>query len=220
MSLLARWAPGTDDVPVTDVPVTEHTTELWLVRHGETAWSALGRHTGRSDVPLSAEGEDQARALGKRLPADGFDLVLCSPLQRARRTADLAGLTDVQVEPLAVEWDYGTYEGRTRAQIRAEIPGWSPWTHPAMPGGETLEEVCARARAVLDRIRAVPGSAVPGSGRRARVLLVAHAHFLRVLATQWIGHDVALARHLLLGPASLGMLGNDRGTCVIGRWNT
>jgi broad specificity phosphatase PhoE len=194
--------------------VTTHTTEIWIARHGETEWSASMRHTGRTDVPLAPEGEEQARALGAKLPAGGFDLVLSSPLQRARRTAELAGLTDVQVEPDAVEWDYGAYEGLTRTQIREQVPDWSPWTHP-MPGGETLAEVARRAGAVLDRIRAEPGT-----GGRARVLLVAHAHFLRVLATQWIGQDFALARHLLLGPASLGLLGNDRGTCVIGRWNT
>jgi broad specificity phosphatase PhoE len=195
-------------------PVTGHTTELWLVRHGETAWSAAQRHTGRTDVPLSAEGEAQAKALQPRLDVP-FDLELTSPLQRARRTAELAGHPGAQVEPAAVEWDYGRYEGLTRGQIREQVPGWSPWTNPAMPGGESLDDVSARARAVLDRIRAEPGA-----GGRARVLLVAHAHFLRVLATQWIGQDVALARHLLLGPASVGLLGNDRGTCVIGRWNT
>ena len=196
--------------------MSQHTTELWVVRHGETEWSAHGRHTGRSDVPLSAEGEEQARALGRRLPPEGFDLVLVSPLGRAVRTAELAGVTGAQVEPAAVEWDYGEYEGLTRAEIRTASgdADWSPWTSPDMPGGETLTQVRDRACAVLHRVRAEPGT-----GGRARVLLVAHAHFLRVLTTQWIGQDVALARHLLLGPASLGMLGNDRGTCVIGRWN-
>ena len=189
--------------------------ELWLVRHGETAWSAEGRHTGRTDVPLSPEGEAQARALAVRLPPGPFDLVLASPLERARRTAELAGLTGVTIDPDAAEWNYGAYEGLTRAQIRETIPGWSPWTHPAMPGGETLDQVVARARAVLARVRSVEGH-----DGVARVLLVAHAHFLRVLATQWIGQDVALARHLLLSPASLGLLSDDRGTCVIGRWNS
>lgn len=199
------------------MPVTPHTTELWILRHGETAWSAQGRHTGRSDVPLAAEGEEQARALGAKLPADGFDLVLCSPLQRAVRTAQLAGLAGVRIEPLAVEWDYGAFEGLTRAQIRERTgdPAWSVWSARKLPDGEDLDQVGERARAVLDTIRAVR----PRHGTRARVALVSHAHFLRVLATQWIGQDVALARHLLLGPASLGMLGNDRGTCVIGRWN-
>ena len=198
--------------------VSRHTTELWILRHGETAWSASGRHTGRSDVPLVAEGEEQARALARRLPQEGFDLVLSSPLRRAVRTAELAGLTDVQLEPRAVEWDYGDFEGLTRAQIREETgdPEWSVWTSPQLPHGESLAEVGARARAVLDRVRAVEPR---GGARTARVALVAHAHFLRVLAMEWIGHEPGLARHLLLGPASLGMLGNDRGTCVIGRWN-
>ena len=197
--------------------MTQHTTELWILRHGETDWSAKGCHTGRSDVPLNAEGEAQARALAGRLPPEGFDQVLSSPMQRALRTAELAGLPDVRIEPLAVEWDYGDFEGLTRAEIRERTgdPGWSVWVSPRLPHGETLDEVAARAGAVLDRVRAVE----PRDGDRARVALVAHAHFLRVLAMQWIGQDAGLARHLLLGPASLGMLGNDRGTPVIGRWN-
>jgi len=190
-------------------------TELWLVRHGETAWSAEGRHTGRSDVPLSPEGEEQARGLAARLPPGPFDLVLASPLERARRTAELAGLADVTIDPDAVEWNYGAYEGLTRAQIRESVPGWSPWTHTRMPGGETLDQVQDRAAAVLKRVRAVEGH-----DGVARVLLVAHAHFLRVLATRWIGQDVALARHLLLSPASISLLSDDRGTCVIARWNS
>jgi len=189
-------------------------TELWLVRHGQTAWSADGRHTGRSDVPLTAEGEEQARAVRARLPAEAFDLVLASPLQRARRTAELAGLPGVEIEPAAQEWDYGAYEGLTRAQIQGQVPGWSPWTHPKMPGGETLDQVAARADAVVARVRAAEGRE-----GHLRACLVAHAHFLRVLATRWVGVDVGLARHLLLDPGGVGLLGDDRGTCAIARWN-
>ena len=184
--------------------------ELWLLRHGQTAWAAANRHTGRTDVPLTVEGEDQARGLTGRLGATTFDLVLSSPLERAFRTAELAGAQGIQLEPLAVEWDYGEYEGLTRAQIQQKVPGWSPFTHPKMPGGESLDDVALRARAVLERIRRE-------AGRRA--LLVAHAHFLRVLATQWIGHDPALGEHLLMGPARISVLGSDRGVPAIDRWN-
>jgi probable phosphoglycerate mutase len=186
-------------------------TDLWVLRHGETAWSAARRHTGRTDVPLSPEGEQQAHAVRGRLAGVHFDAVVVSPLQRARRTAELAGYGDVRVEPLAVEWDYGAYEGLTREQVQEQVPDWSPWTHTDMPGGETLEDVVRRARTVLDHLR----EQVHG-----RALVVAHAHFLRVLATQWIEQEARLAGHLMLGPARLGVLGDDRGTAVIGRWNT
>jgi probable phosphoglycerate mutase len=184
--------------------------QLWVLRHGETAWSAASRHTGRTDVPLTANGENRARALATRLESVGFDLVLSSPLERAVRTAQLAGMTDVRIEPRAVEWDYGKYEGLTRGQIQTEVPGWSPWTHPEMPGGETLNELALRASAVIERVHQ--------EGAR-RVLLVAHSHFLRVLASQWLGQAPSLAAHLLLDAAGLGVLGTDRGDQVIERWN-
>lgn len=184
--------------------------EVWVLRHGRTAWSELKRHTGRTDVPLTGEGEEQAGALSGRLATVAFDVVLASPLERAYRTAQLAGLDGIQLEPLAVEWDYGDYEGLTRAQIQAKVPGWNAWTHPKMPGGESLEEVTQRARTVIERVR-----------REAprRALVVAHGHFLRVLATQWIGQDAGLAMHLPLAPARVGVLGDDRGIAVLERWN-
>jgi probable phosphoglycerate mutase len=184
--------------------------EVWVLRHGRTAWSELDRHTGRTDVPLTTEGEEEARALSGRFASVPFDVVLSSPLERAFRTAQLAGLDGIQLEPLAVEWNYGDYEGLTRAQIRAKVPGWDPWTHPKMPGGETLDEVAQRARAVLERV---------GRETKKRALVVAHGHFLRVLATQWIGQDATLAMHLPLKPARLGVLGDDRGISVLERWN-
>ncbi len=186
-------------------------TRLWIVRHGPTAWSAVGRHTGSSDIPLSPEGEREARALHDRLADVSFGLVLTSPLQRARRTAELAGFPDADVEPRAVEWAYGDYEGRTRADIRREVPGWSPWTHPDMPGGETLDEVAARAAAVVERVRA---AAVPD------VLLFAHGHLLRMVAVTWIDAPRQLAWRLPLEPAHVSVLGWDRGTAVVQRWNT
>lgn len=182
--------------------------ELWLVRHGATGWSATRRHTGRTDVPLSPDGEAEARGLKAVLAGVGFDLVLASPLQRARRTAELAGLSP-EVVPDAVEWDYGDYEGLTTAQVREQVPGWSVWTGP-VPGGESLAEVAARADRVIARVRA--------SGAH-RVVLVAHAHLLRILAARWLDRPPELAAHLMLRPAGVSVLGADRGIPVIQRWN-
>ena len=142
---------------------------LWVVRHGPTEWSAVGKHTGSSDIPLTEEGEREAASLRDRLGGVDFGLVLTSPLKRARRTAELAGFPEAEPEPLAVEWDYGDYEGLTRAEIRRKVPGWSPWTNPDMPNGERLDQVAARAGRVVDRVR--------GSGARD-VLLFAHGHLL------------------------------------------
>ncbi len=183
--------------------------ELWLVRHGPTEWSVNGRHTGRTDIPLTELGEREAAALRPRLADVRFDRVLVSPLQRARRTAELAGFGDAEVEPLLMEWDYGEYEGRTRKEIRTEIPGWTAWTHP-MRGGESLEQVADRAGDVFDRICAMDVD---------RVLLFAHGHFLRILATRWVDEEPQLAERLALDPATISVLGNDRGVPVVHRWN-
>jgi probable phosphoglycerate mutase len=185
-------------------------TRLWIVRHGPTEWSTAGKHTGSTDIPLTDEGEREAVALRDRLAGVRFGLVLTSPLQRARRTAELAGFADAEVEPRAVEWDYGDYEGRTRAEIRRQVPGWSPWTHPDMPHGETLAQVATRARAVVERVRA---SGVPDA------LLFAHGHLLRMVAVSWIDAAAELAWRLPLEPAHLSVLGWDRGTAVIDSWN-
>jgi probable phosphoglycerate mutase len=184
-------------------------TELWLVRHGPTEWSSNGRHTGRTDIPLTEVGEKEAAALAPRLAAVRFDRVLVSPLQRARRTAELAGFPDGEIEPLLQEWDYGDYEGLTRRQIREHVPGWTAWSHP-MPGGESLEQVAQRACDVFDRV---------AEGGEGRVLLVAHGHFLRILATRWMDTDPRLAERLALDPATISVLGYDRGTPVVQRWN-
>jgi broad specificity phosphatase PhoE len=186
-----------------------HEPELWMVRHGETEWSRERRHTGRSDLPLTETGEAAARALKPRLDGVPFDLVLASPLQRARETAALAGL-DAQPEPLAQEWDYGEYEGVTTAEIQRTRPGWSIWTS-TVPGGETLEEVAARADQVIDRVR-----------REAehRAVLVAHAHFLRILAVRWLDQSPLLAERFNLLTATVSVLAFDRGLSVIDRWNT
>ena len=186
----------------------DHEPELWLIRHGETEWSRSRRHTGRTDLPLTPEGERAARSLAPRLDGIPFDLVLASPLARARHTAELAGLTP-QLEPLAMEWDYGEYEGITTAQIQEKNPGWSVWSDP-IPGGESLDQVAARADAVITRIR----SAAP-----KRAALVAHAHFLRILTVRWIEQEPRLASRFNLEVSTVSVLGWDRSAPVIDTWN-
>lgn len=179
-----------------------------LIRHGETAWSRDRRHTGRTDIPLTPLGEEQAAALAPRLA--GWDLaeVLVSPLARATRTAQLAGLDAFGIEPDLVEWDYGEYEGRTTAAIRRDRPGWELFGD-GVPHGETLHEVATRVDRVIARIRS-------GSGD---VACIAHAHLLRVLAVRWLGIDPVSARFLVLGPASFSVLGWERDQAVIEQWN-
>jgi len=181
-----------------------------LIRHGETAWSASGQHTGRTDVALTEKGEAQAESLRSRLDGRSFTLVLCSPLARAARTAELAGLTGFETDPDLREWDYGDFEGRTTDEIRQQYPGWTVWDGP-WPGGETLEEVAARADRVVASVRAAP----PGS----TVALVAHGHLLRVLAARWIGADPRAGRWLALTTGTLSELGWEHETAVIDRWN-
>jgi probable phosphoglycerate mutase len=185
--------------------------QVLLVRHGETAWSAVGRHTSVTDLPLTDVGEEQARALRPRLAGRTPALVLTSPRQRARRTAELAGWGTAEVDEDLVEWHYGDYEGRTGADVRAEVPGWSLWTHP-VPGGETADEVAARLDRVVERCRAVTSQ-----GRDA--LLFAHGHALRSLAARWVGLPVADGRLLYLGTGTLSVLGEHRGDPVVLRWN-
>ncbi|MBZ5734185.1 histidine phosphatase family protein [Nocardioides sp. TRM66260-LWL] len=182
--------------------------EVWLVRHGATEWSVAGRHTSTTDLPLLPEGEEGARALAPRLADVGFALVLTSPRQRARRTAELAGFPDAEVEPGLVEWDYGDYEGVTTATIRETVPGWSVWTHP-VPGGETAEEVAARIDAVLARLAGVEG----------RALLFAHGHALPAVAARWLGLPVSEGRHLPLDTTTISVLGRRRDDAVVTRWN-
>jgi broad specificity phosphatase PhoE len=187
--------------------MTRTSQRLVLLRHGETEWSRNGRHTGHTDLPLLPEGERQAIGLRPLLEPYQFTAVWTSPLLRARRTGELAGLVAV-VDPDLSEWDYGAYEGLTTAEIRAERPGWDLFADGA-PGGETAAEVAARADRVIERVRATSGD----------VVCVAHSHLLRVLAARWIGFDPACARHLVLDPASLSLLGWDRDQPVIKLWN-
>ena len=191
------------------MPRTAPTGHLVLARHGQTSWSRAGRHTGRTDVPLEPEGEDQARRLGQLLSGLRFAAVLVSPLQRARATCELAGLAaGARVVPDLAEWDYGAYEGRTTTDIRAEHPGWDIWTQPP-PGGETVEEVGARAERVIAQAEAAGGD----------VLIVSHAHLLRVLTARWLGLAAAEGRCFVLETAAVAVLGYEREIPALVRWN-
>jgi probable phosphoglycerate mutase len=184
--------------------------EIVLVRHGETPWSRSGRHTGRDDIPLDEEGEAQARATGPVLRDWDFAAVLVSPMQRARRTCELAGLGEVaEVDPDLQEWDYGAYSGRTASEIRQERPGWVIWKD-GVAGGETIDQVGERADRVVARIRTIPGD----------VCVFAHGHLLRVLASRWVGLPPVEGEHLAFHACALSVLGSDRGvSSVIWRWN-
>ncbi|HET7355504.1 MAG TPA: histidine phosphatase family protein [Nocardioidaceae bacterium] len=183
-------------------------SELWLVRHGETEWSREGRHTSVTDLPLTESGVAVAKTLAERLDGLEFGLVLTSPRQRARRTAELAGFPGARVEPALAEWDYGDYEGLTSDQIRETVPGWTVWTHPC-PSGETAEQVAAR----LDRVVAE----VRGYGGRA--LVFGHGHALRALAARWVGQPASDGRLFRLDTATVSTLGYERETPVVLRWN-
>ena len=184
---------------------------VYLARHGETAWTLSGQHTGRTDLPLTARGERQARALGERVRGLTFAKVLTSPSQRAARTAELAGLCKVaEIVPDLAEWDYGQYEGRRTAELLAERPDWQLF-RDGCPGGEAAEQVGIRADRVIKRVRAVDGN----------VLIFSSAHILRVLTARWLGLEPAGGRYFLLGTASLGALGYEHNLTepVIRLWN-
>ena len=184
---------------------------VYLARHGETAWSLSGQHTGRTDLPLTERGEQQARALGQRLRGASFVKAFTSPSQRARRTAELAGFGGLaEIDPDLAEWDYGQYEGRRTADILAERPGWFLFRDGA-PGGETPDQVAARADRVIQRVRAIGGN----------VVIFSSAHILRVLAARWLGLDAAGGRYFVLGTSSLSILGYEHNLAepVIRLWN-
>ncbi|NOY24999.1 MAG: histidine phosphatase family protein [Oligoflexia bacterium] len=183
--------------------------QVWLVRHGQTTWSASGQHTGRTDIPLTPIGMHQARSLGPRLAASTFALVLTSPLVRAQETCRLAGqLGAAQVEGDLAEWDYGVFDGRTTAEIRRERPGWTVWDGP-LPDGETVDHVGVRADRIIDRVRAAQGN----------VLLFGHAHMLRILAARWVGLSPRHGQRLGLDTASISVLGFEHELGVIHTWN-
>jgi broad specificity phosphatase PhoE len=192
--------PGLNDVSETLVT---------LVRHGETEWSRLGQHTGRTDLDLTDVGEAQARQVGAALTGARFDVVVCSPRRRAQRTAALAGLVPFTTDDDLAEWDYGELEGLTTAEIQVRDPGWSIWQGP-WPGGETAVDVTARADRLIDRVL---------RREARRVALVGHGHFSRVLAARWLGQSVAAGRWLDLDTATWSELGWSRGDRVLRHWN-
>jgi broad specificity phosphatase PhoE len=185
---------------------------IYLVRHGETAWSITGQHTGHTDLALTPHGEDEARALAPRLQAPKFDHVLTSPLLRARRTCELAGFSDrATLDPDLTEWDYGDYEGRTLLDIHRERPDWELF-RDGCPGGESVGQISERADRVVSRLVSLEGNA----------LAFASGHILRVLAARWADSPAALGRHLVLDPACVCVLGYDHGGLdrVIRLWNS
>jgi broad specificity phosphatase PhoE len=183
--------------------------ELWLFRHGETEWSLNGKHTSYTELPLTENGREQATALAPVIAKTQFDLVLTSPRQRARDTAALAGLGDrAEVEPNLQEWNYGVYEGKSTPEIQAVEPGWSVWDDP-ITGGESIDQVAARAQLVIDRCLQHGG----------RCALFAHAHIFRILAAVWVEQGGIFGQRLALSTATVSVLGWEHGTRVITRWN-
>lgn len=183
--------------------------EVVLIRHGETEWSRSGRHTGTTDIPLTERGRDQARHLAPLLAGAKFTQVLSSPLRRARETCELAGLGDrMQIDADLAEWDYGDYEGLTFEQIRENSRGWMIFTH-GCPGGESPEQVAARADRLIGRLRGMDG----------RIALFAHGHLLRVFTARWLKLPAAAGSNFLLDTSTISILGEYRGAPTLKRWN-
>ena len=184
--------------------------EIYLIRHGETEWSASGKHTGVSDIPLTEHGRQQSKLLRPELSTTNFQLVLTSPLRRARETCELAGLAErAEIDPDLMEWNYGDYEGLTSEQIHAHRPAWTIFNDGGGPGGETPEQVGARVDRVIARVRALQGNAA----------LFAHGHVLRVLAARWLGLAPSAGAHFLLDTATLSVLSSQGGVAALKRWN-
>jgi broad specificity phosphatase PhoE len=183
---------------------------LWLVRHGETAWSREGRHTGVTDIPLTDQGRAQAEALGARLAGHTFAMVLTSPRSRATETARLAGFGGALPDPDLAEWDYGALEGRRTGEIKTDYPGWTIWSGP-WPEGETVDQVSARADRVLARCLAAEV--------RGDSLLFGHGHMLRVLAARWLGLSGNGGALFGLSTATLSVLGWEHARPIIELWN-
>jgi probable phosphoglycerate mutase len=187
-------------------------TRLFLVRHGETEWSKSGQHTSVTDLPLTATGEEQARRLYGHLDPADFGLILCSPRQRARHTAELAGFTgpyEPQLDPDLAEWNYGEYEGRTSREIGEVDPGWTIFTG-ATPGGETADQVTERMDRVVHRVR---------SSGVEQAICFGHGHALRALTMRWLEFDLPLGAHFPLDTSTVCVLGDAKGEPTIDRWN-
>ena len=192
--------------------MNDQSATLALIRHGETEWSLSGQHTGRTDIALTAHGEDEARALAPALAAYRFDHAFTSPSQRARRTCDLSGVAAARIEPDLVEWDYGTYEGKRTAEIEQLRPGWSLYRDGG-PDGETADQVAQRADRLIAKMEALGGT----------IALFSHGHFGCSLAARWIGLPILAAQHFFLNTASISILGmhpRRRRLRVIALWNS
>ncbi len=187
--------------------MTPPAQRIFLVRHGETEWSRSGQHTGRTDIPLTEHGREQAAALGCGLPDRAFP-IWSSPLSRARETCKLAGFEPARIDEDLLEWNYGVYEGRTTADIQKDIPGWSVWDSP-IPEGESIEQVGERVDRVIARLLETSED----------VGLFAHGHILRILAARWIGLPPVGGRLLALDTATISVLGYERKTRVVRQWN-
>lgn len=185
--------------------------DIVVVRHGQTEWSAAGRHTSVTDLDLTPEGEDRARALSRAFVTAAFVAVVSSPRLRAQRTAELAGLTVTAVDADVAEWDYGAYEGRTTAEIRAERPGWDLWSD-GCPGGESPQHVTDRLDRFLSRLAP---TLVLGD-----VAVVSHGHASRALAARWLGEPVTFGARLSLDTATLSVLGHEHDRPSIRTWNS
>ena len=182
---------------------------IYLIRHGETEWAKSGQHTGRTDIPLTDAGREQAGFLLPIFDDVKFARIFSSPLQRALETAELAGLhSRVELEKELLEWDYGDYEGLTTKQIRERAPDWSIWTHPC-PNGETIEQISQRADRVVAMLRSIEGN----------VAIFSHGHFLRVLVSRWIGLSADHGSRFLLGTSTLSILGYENELPAIKTWN-
>ena len=192
--------------------MSEALPQIYLARHGETAWTITGQHTGRTDIPLTPPGESKAVLLGKRLKGLTFDAVYTSPLQRASKTCELAGFSmGAKKDADLMEWHYGDYEGLTTAEIQKDRPGWNVF-RDGCPGGETIEDIAARAQRVVDRLRA---------STLSKVLLFSHGHFLRFIAASWLGLPMIDARFFSLRPTSLSILAYEHNLTepIISLWN-
>jgi broad specificity phosphatase PhoE len=189
--------------------MSEQVQQVYLIRHGETEWSLSGQHTGITDIPLTENGRRSAKRLKPVLAKESFALVLTSPLQRAQKTCELAGLGErADIERDLVEWNYGEFEGLTSREIREQAPGWLLF-NDGCPGGETPEQVGDRADRIIARAR----------GEQGNVVLFAHGHLLRVLAARWLGFPASAGRHFLLDTGTLNILSYYHGVPAIKRWN-
>jgi broad specificity phosphatase PhoE len=181
--------------------------QIWLIRHGETAWSVSGQHTGRTDLPLLPEAMPKLRALKPHLKHP-FVQVICSPLLRARQTAKILGFDNPELDDNLMEWNYGDYDGKTKDDIQKLVPRWSIWKE-GVPGGETLEQVAQRARKVIERAQSLNGD----------VALIAHGHILRILATCWLGVPPLEAEYFALAAGAVSILGYENEIPVLAQWN-